>query len=166
MTRVLALLLCLIAASASAQKPAAGPPGAAVTSVATGASGQALAQQQSTAAEASHIFNNNGGGVGPGNLYTLGAVNTGAAGFVLLIDGTTLPANGTLPACGSTNAAGCLKGCYVLPIGSTTPAYFNIELSPGVPIPFVNGVVVAYSTTGCFALTIGTAAVFFEGRVY
>lgn len=161
MRRVLYALALLFAATpVLAQTP--GPPGASVTTVATPASQQALPMAQSTAAEAGHVFKTSGG-----NLYTFGAMNTGAAGFLLFIDGTTVPANGALTACGTANAAGCLKACYPIGVGSaTTPAFGGMQLVPGPPMSFANGIAVSYSSTGCFTKTAGAANVFFEAQVY
>ena len=154
------LILLLLVGPAIAQTP--GPPGSAVTTVATPASTQALPMQQSTAAEAGHVFKTSGG-----NLYTFGTVNTGNAGFLLLIDGTTVPADGALTSCGTSNAAGCLKACYAITGGSASaPAYVGFQVSPGPPIPFVNGIAVSYSSTGCNTKTAGSANVFFEAQVY
>lgn len=156
----LAVLALLVGASAFAQNP--GPPGAAVTTVGTPASSQALPMLQSPAAEAGHVFKTQ-----PGNLYLFGAINTGAAGFLLLIDGTTVPADGALTSCGTTNPAGCLKACYPLVAGSAAaPAFTGFQLSPGPPMSFANGLVAAYSSTGCSTKTAGAANVFFQAQVY
>jgi hypothetical protein len=154
-----ALALLLAALPAAAQAP--GPPGASVTTVGTPASSQALPMLQSTALEASHVFK-----TAPGNLYTLGVVNTGAAGFILLTDGTTIP-TGALTSCGTTNPTGCLKACYPIGVGTTSaPVFGGLQLSPGPPMPFVNGIGVSYSSTGCNTGTPGSANVFFEAQVY
>jgi hypothetical protein len=156
----LALLVLLCAASAFAQNP--GPPGSGVTTVATPASSQALPMLQSTAAEASHIFKTQ-----PGNLYSLGIVNTGNAGFILLVDGTTVPADGALTSCGTTNPTGCLKACYPIGLGTATaPVYGGLQMQPGPPISFVNGIIAVYSSTGCNTKTVGAANIFFEAQDY
>lgn len=156
----LACLLFVITLSAFAQNP--GPPGSAVTTVATPASGQALPMLQSSAAEASHVFKTTGG-----NLYSLGVVNTGTSGFILLIDGATVPGDGALTACGTANAAGCLKACYPIASGSSSsPSYGGMQLQPGPPMSFATGIVVAFSTTGCITKTLGATTVFFESQVY
>lgn len=154
---IIAALLLVAGAPAFAD-----PPGMAVTTVPTGASGQALPMLQSTAAEASHVFK-----AAPGNLYVFGAVNTGSVGFLLLIDGTTVPSDGSLTACGTTNPTGCLRACYVISAGTASvPAYAGFQLSPGPPMLFVNGIIVSYSSTGCLTKTAGGANVFFEAQVY
>ena len=156
----LALLALLVTAGAYAQNP--GPPGSSVTTVATPASQQALPVQQSTAAEASHIFK-----ATPGNLYSLGVINTSAGGFILFIDGSTVPADGALTSCGTTNPAGCLKACYPIATGSASaPAYGGLQLQPGPPMSFANGVVIAFSTTGCSTKTLGGGTMFFQAQVY
>lgn len=160
MRHLLAALALLLAAPAFAQNP--GPPGAAMTTVGTGASSQALPMLQSTAAEASHIFKTTGG-----NLYSLGLVNTGAAGFVLLVDGSTVPADGALTSCGTANATGCLKACYPLAAGAAgAPVFGGLQLQPGPPISFVNGIIAVYSSTGCSTKTVGAANIFFQAQFY
>jgi len=154
-----ALALALLVSSALAQTP--GPPGASVTTVGSGAPSQALPMLQSTALEASHIFKTS-----PGNLYSLNVTNTAAAGFLLLIDGTTAP-TGALTSCGTANANPCLKACLSLALGtSSAPVTTALILQPGPPISFVNGIVAEYSTTGCNTSTLGTAADFFQAQVY
>jgi hypothetical protein len=139
----------------------ADPPGAAVTTVPTGAPGQALAFLQSTAAEASHVFKTT-----PGNLYAFGATSSASAGYILLIDSTTVPNDGALTSCGTTNVAGCLKWCAPIPSGSAASVFAGFQLSPGPPMPFVNGVVAVFSSTGCSTKTLGATSVFFEAQVY
>lgn len=154
-------LALLLGSSAFAQAP--GPPGPAMTPVGTGASGQALPMLQSTALEASHIFKTSGG-----NLYSLDVVNTGAAGFILLIDGNSVPADGPLTSCGTTNPAGCLKACFGVAVGTPTApvSALLLQLQPGPPVSFANGIVAVFSTTGCNSKTIGTAITFFEAQIY
>lgn len=162
MIRLNALLALLLFAVGSAVAQTPGPPGSGVTTVGTPASSQALPMLQSSATEASHVFKTQ-----PGNLYSLGIMNTGAAGFILLIDGTTVPANGALTSCGTTNPTGCLKACYPIGVGTTTaPVFGGMQLQPGPPIPFVNGIVVVYSSTGCPTKTLGASNIFFQGQVY
>lgn len=152
--------LPLLVGIALAQAP--GPPGSSVTTVATPASSQALPMLQSAAVEASHVFKTQ-----PGNLYSLGVMNTGAAGFVLVIDGTAVPADGALTSCGTTNPTGCLKACYPLGVGTAAaPTYGGMQLQPGPPMSFVNGIVIAYSSTGCPTKTLGATNIFFEAQVY
>jgi hypothetical protein len=154
-----ALALLLAALPAAAQAP--GPPGASVTTVGSGAPSQALPMLQSTALEASHVFK-----TAPGNLYSLGVTNTGSAGFILLTDGTTIP-SGALTSCGTTNPSGCLKACFPIGAGTTSaPVYGGLQLQPGPPISFANGIGVSYSSTGCNTNTLGSSAAFFQAQVY
>jgi len=154
------LALLLLGGSAVAQTP--GPPGSAVTTVGTGASGQALPMLQSPAFEASHVFK-----ASAGNLYSLGVINTGTSGFILLIDGVTVPADGSLTSCGTSNTTGCLKACYPITAGSPgAPVYGGLQFQPGPPLPFVNGVVAVFSTSGCNTKTLGGTTGFFEAQVY
>jgi hypothetical protein len=153
-------LLLVGAVAALAQNP--GPPGSGVTTVGTGASSQALPMLQSTALEASHVFRTT-----PANLYSLGVVNTGTGGFILLIDGSTVPANGALTSCGTANSTGCLKACYPINTGTASvPTYGGLQFQPGPPLSFVNGVVAVLSTTGCNTQTLGGTTAFFEVQVY
>lgn len=139
----------------------ADPPGAAVTTVPSGAPGQALAFTQSIGPEASHIFK-----TAPGNLYAFGITSSASAGYVLLIDSTTVPANGTLVSCGTTSSSACVKWCAPIPDGSTAAAYAGFQLSPGPPMPFKNGIVAVLSSTGCSLKTLGASSAFFQAQVY
>ena len=78
----------------------------------------------------------------PAKLYSL-VVTTGAsAGFVMLFDQTTVPADGTVtPAyCFSIPATTTLSGPWIYPAS------------------FGTGIVAVFSTTGCFSKTISATA--------
>lgn len=150
----IALAACFLAAS-----PA--PAQTLVTPSPSAAAGIALPLQQSSAAESSHVFK-----TAAGNIYLVGAVNTGNSGFILLIDGTTVPGDGALTACGTTNPNNCLRGCWPIAGGSATaPAFFGFQMTPGPPVSLSNGMVMVYSSTGCTTKTLGGSNIFFEAQV-
>lgn len=103
--------------------------------------GQPMALSQTTTIESSHIFKPTGG-----YLYSLSAT-TSAAGYVLLYDATAVPSNGTVTP----------QGCYAVAANSTNVIMF------GYPFPFLNGIIAAFSSTGCFTQTLANA--FFAAQV-
>lgn len=94
--------------------------------------------------EASHILK-----TGPGTFYG-GEVTIGAtAGFLLLFDSATIPADGAvLP----------LK-CWVVPASST------IAVNCPMPVACSSGISVVFSTTGPFSKT-ASASAFFSFQVF
>lgn len=106
--------------------------------------GQILTSVQSPASEASRVLKN-----GPGLLNGFSATSGGSAGYVLIFDSATVPADGAVTP----------KFCYVLPAGATTGASWL-----SYPINFVNGIVIVFSTTGCFTKT-ASATAFFAAQV-
>ena len=126
---LLAALLSLMAGHAPAASPILGNP---VNTV------------QSTATEGSHILL-----AVPGNLLGFSATSGTTAGYILLIDSATVPADGAVTP----------KYCYALPASQTIGAsWFNF------PAPFANGIVIVFSTTGCFSKNISTTS-FFNAQV-
>lgn len=149
----LAASCVLLATAALAQQGGGGGGGGSGTG-----GGPSLPMLQSTAAEASHVFK-----TAAGTLSTLGVTNTLNAGFILLVDGTAVPADGALTSCGTGNPSGCLKACFPIGLGTASaPVYGGLQS----PITFANGIVVVYSSTGCNTKTIGAANVFFQAQVY
>lgn len=107
--------------------------------------GNPIVSVYSTAAEASHVLKSTGG-----LLNGFSATTSTTGGYVLLFDATALPANGAVTP----------KLCYYVPsypqtMGATWLTY---------PVPFNNGIVIAFSTTGCFTLT-ASATAFFNAQV-
>lgn len=99
----------------------------------------------SGAAESGHVLK-----ASAGNLYGT-YVTTGATpGYLLVFDATAVPSNGAVTP----------KQCIVAPANATTGLTFN----SGPPSVFATGISEAFSTTGCFTLTLSATA-FFNGRV-
>lgn len=96
----------------------------------------------STAVEASHVLK-----ASAGSLYGMSITTSTVAGYVLLIDATTAPADGAV-----TPAK-----CYQIPSGSTIGILFE-------PLAFTTGIVTVFSTTGCFTKT-ASATAYFSGEV-
>lgn len=110
----------------------------------------AIIPAASTVAESSHVFKSSAG-----TLYSLTFTNQGAAGFLLFIDATAVPANGTITG---------VKGCVAVPSGSSSsPASVSIGSPSGVAgMSAANGIVGVYSTTGCFTQTLGSPVGYFQ----
>ena len=74
------------------------------------------------------------------------SVTTGAsAGYVMIFDATSVPANGTVTP----------SYCYEVPANTTLGASWD-----NIPASFTNGIVFVFSTTGCFTKTISNTAFF------
>lgn len=84
-----------------------------------------------------------------GYLNGFDATSGATAGYVLFFDSATVPADGTVAP----------KLCYVLPASNTTGASWLTY-----PVPFSNGIVAVFSSTGCFTKTISNTA-FFSGQI-
>lgn len=106
--------------------------------------GNPITSVQSAAAEGSNILK-----ASQGFLNGFSATSGATAGFVLLIDSATVPADGAVTP----------KFCYQLPANQTTGASWI-----SYPAPFANGIVIVFSTTGCFTKTISNTA-FFSAQV-
>ena len=98
----------------------------------------------STTAEASHVLK-----AKPGSLFGFSATTGASAGYVMLFDATAAPSNGTV-----TPVA-----CYYIPSTSS----FNTSWSQ-FPLAFNTGIVIEFSTTGCFAATSSSTA-FFSAQI-
>lgn len=77
-----------------------------------------------------------------GNLYGFNADSGISAGYVLVFDSATVPANGTVTPIKAYNLA----------------ATSSVEVGYSPPIRCANGCVLAYSTTGPFTLTLSATA--------
>ncbi len=73
----------------------------------------------------------------------------GTDGYVLIFDSATVPTDGTVTP----------KFCYNLPKNTTTGATWL-----SYPTPFTNGIVMVFSSTGCFTKTISNTA-FFSAQI-
>lgn len=79
-----------------------------------------------------------------------------AAGFALVYDAASLPANGAVAACaGPATARPCLMWCAPIAAGGFVDRQWNS------PMSFTTGIVVAVSSTGCATLTAATTGQIF-----
>lgn len=85
-----------------------------------------------------------------GSLYACYVTTGPTAGFLMLFDATSVPANGTVAP----------KNCIYCPANATT----EIELPFLTVEPFTNGITAAFSSTGPFTLT-ASSTVFIKGIV-
>lgn len=102
--------------------------------------GNPITSIQSAAAEGSHILK-----AAQGYLNGFSATTGAAAGYVMLIDSATVPADGAVTP----------KFCYQVPANTTIS-----ETWGAYPAVFNNGIVIVFSTTGCFTKTISATAFF------
>jgi hypothetical protein len=100
--------------------------------------GQPIPFAQSSHAEANHLLKSSAG-----ILYSLLVTSGATAGYLLVYDSATVPSDGAVTP----------NGCYAVP-ASTTQSIAEINY----PAPFVNGVAVVFSTTGCFTQTSSATA--------
>lgn len=114
------------------------------TGVPSSAAGAGTTPVVSTAAEASHVLK-----AGAGNLYRI-AVTTGAtAGYLLVFNATSAPANGAVTPLLCRQVA----------------ANSSLEVDhAAAPDRYATGITAAFSSTGCFTLTTSATAMF-EGAV-
>lgn len=102
----------------------------------------------------------------PGVLIGFQANNwaTGNGLTVMAIDGTAVPSNGTLATCTGTSAQTnpCIMKWYGIPAagGTGQPATLSVFWSPGPPLHFLNGLVLACSSTGPTTLTLAANCTF------
>ncbi len=110
-----------------------------------------LDQQVSTAGASSFLLNS------PNKaLASLTVVAGASAGFVLVLDAASLPANGALSSCaGAATARPCLMWCAPVAANGIVDRQWNS------PMSFTTGVLVAFSTTGCASLTASATAQIF-----
>ena len=106
--------------------------------------GNPITSVQSATAEGSHVLKSS-----QGYLNGFSATSGASAGYVLIFDATSAPADGTVTP----------KFCYYVPANNTTGASWI-----SYPAPFSNGIVIVFSTTGCFTKTISNTA-FFSAQV-
>lgn len=117
------------AASASNPTPVASPPTSVASVAVTGA--------QSTVAEGSRILK-----ASAGNLYGLEICTGGSAGYLMLFDSTTVPADGTVTP----------KRVYAVAANASFARQFER------PLRCASGIVLVFSTTGPFTKTISATA--------
>jgi len=108
-------------------------------------------QQVSPAAASSFLFSS------PSKaLASLTVVAGASAGFVLVLDAASLPANGAVASCaGPATARPCLMWCAPVAANGIVDKQWNS------PMSFTTGVLAAFSTTGCASLTASATAQIF-----
>jgi hypothetical protein len=102
----------------------------------------------SAAAEANHILKGS-----PGNLYNAYATST-VAGYLLIFDATTAPADGAVTPKDCIPGALTQSGIYAA----------SINYNPGPVEIFTTGITASWSSTGCFTKT-ASATAFIHGSV-
>lgn len=107
--------------------------------------GNPLPSIASAALESSHILKTS-----HGYLNGFHATSTTVAGYVLIFDSATVPADGAVTP----------VGCYALQ-GTPQTVWDSWLTYPNV---FLNGIVIVFSTTGCFTKT-ASATAFFNAQV-
>jgi len=111
----------------------------------TSAAAAGITPVVSTAAEGGHVLKGS-----PGNLYSVYATTGAAAGYLMIFNATTVPADGAVTPI----------ECVYVPASATT----SINYGSGPPAAASAGISVAFSTTGCFTKT-SSATAFFHGNV-
>lgn len=108
-------------------------------------------QQVSAASASSFLFTSPNK-----SLASLTAVVGASAGFLMVLDAASLPANGAIASC--TNAAAtrpCIMWCMPVAANGSADRQWNS------PMSFTTGVLAVYSTTGCASITASATAQFF-----
>lgn len=143
---VLAFLLCGNAYAQSAADPVL-PGYLTVTGCAGGGTPcfkASASPVNSATGEANHVFK-----ASPGVLYGFSVTTGGAAGYVLVYNAASAPADGSVaPA-----------ACYAVPASTT----LGVAYTP-LPLNLTSGITLVFSTTGCFTQT-SSATAFFLGEV-
>lgn len=125
------IALLAMAASANAQSPSN-----CVVPYSAGA-----APVVSVAAEGSHVLK-----AGPGCLLAAYVYNSGAAGFLMVLNSTTVPADGAV------------TPLECIPVAAAS--YQFINFAPQPPEYYSTGISIVVSTTGCFTKTVSSGAFF------
>lgn len=121
--------------------------GAIPVRVTTGGSGPTpVPAIASSALESSHVFK-----AAPGSLLALTVIIGASAGYVMLFDALTPPADGAV------------TPAWCFPV-STDGAQGAIASQWPVPLKFITGIVAVFSTTGPFTKTASSTAAF-SGQV-
>jgi hypothetical protein len=123
---------------------AAGTGTVAVAVAPTSASTGAITPVVSAAAEGSHVLK-----ASAGNLYSLVVTSGASAGYVMIFNATSAPADGAVTP----------TECIVIAANSTISLNYS-----GPPEAFATGITAVFSTSGCFTKTISATA-FFSGKV-
>jgi hypothetical protein len=90
------------------------------------------------------------------SLLSLTVKAAASAGFAMVLDATTLPANGALGMCnGPAATRPCVMWCAPVAVNGFVFQQWSS------PLLFQQGVLVAFSTTGCSNLTASNTALIF-----
>lgn len=103
--------------------------------------------------ETGHVFK-----TASGLLYDFQVNTTGSGGWIFLIDGPSIPSNGAaLTSCGASppNQSGCVVKWYQVNSNSTLAVSWG-----NTPLVLINGITLAFSTTGPFTNTASSSALF------
>ena len=106
----------------------------------TSSSTNALTPISSTAAESSHVLKNSAG-----NFYGVTITPT-VAGYLLVFNATSAPSDGAV------------TPIFCVPVSANTAS--GLSTRGGIPTSFSTGIVVVFSTTGCFTKTASATASF------
>lgn len=120
------------------------PAGTGVTAVAqapTSAAAQAIVPVVSAAVESSHVIK-----ASAGNLFRIGVTSGASAGYLMVFNATSAPADGVV------------TPIFCKPVAANAGA----EWSWTIPARYSTGITAAFSTTGCFLKT-ASATAFIEG---
>jgi hypothetical protein len=77
-----------------------------------------------------------------GNLYSFNVTSGASAGFIMIVNSTTVPSAGAITP----------VKCYAIAASSSFDRTFPM------PISFSTGIVILFSTTGCFSYTVSATA--------
>lgn len=113
----------------------------------TNTSTAAIAPLSSSAAEASRVACS-----AACNLFDVSVTTGAAAGFFIIWNGTSAPANGAIAGGGGANQ---WTNCIQTPANATPSAFFG-----NIPGRFSTGATLLFSTTGCYNYTASATAAF------
>lgn len=114
--------------------------GSAVTPTPSSDSSAAITPVVSTAAESNHVLK-----AAAGNFYGATITNGAAAGYVMVFNATSAPADGAVTP----------LYCWAMPATTST-----LGVGFDYPARFSTGITIVYSTTGCFTKTASATAMF------
>lgn len=129
----------------------------------TGCANELTPAGVSTAQESGHLVRNKPGVMAG---FQVNNWNTAAGVTLMVLDGTSVPANGTLTACtytnGTANINPCIMKWYGVPTApsATQPATVSASWAPGPFLHFLNGIVLVCSSTGPTTLTLASTCTF------
>lgn len=116
-----------------------------VLAFAPAAQAQTIETFSSPAAESGRVLKATGG-----NLFSFSVTNGATAGYVMVINAAAVPANGAVTP----------VICLQLPANTSV----GVQWDARNPLSLNTGIVLVYSTTGCFTKT-ASATAFFAGQI-